>query len=230
MRRAEGARERLDGPVAPADLAGSLRDVERLSGWFGGYALSLRAVRRLAARLPAGRPLRIADVGGGAGGFAVRLARWGRREGRPLRVIVVDHAAATLALARAAARGHPEILLVQASATALPFREGALDVATSALTLHHLEPDGAVRALEEMRAAARALVLNDLLRTRLSWALVWLATRLVARHPFSRHDGPLSVRRAYTPGELRGMAEKAALPGLRIRRHPFLGRLLATTP
>src|SRR3989338_2913165 len=68
IRRVAGAMELLDGPVAAADRAASLADIERLSAWFGGYALTLREIRRLAARGPRGRALVVLGVGGGAAG------------------------------------------------------------------------------------------------------------------------------------------------------------------
>lgn len=226
MRRAEGAREYLDRAVPAADRAASLADIDRLNAWFGGYRLTLREVARLAARVEPGRPLVVVDVGGGGGGLAARLLRRARRMGRPLRAVVVDRAA-YLAGARPDA-GPAAPLRVRADATALPFREGAVDIVVASLLLHHLEPDAAARCLAEMRAAARlGVVVNDLLRAPLTLVLVWLATRLVARHRFSRHDGPLSVRRAYAPDELRGLAEKAGVRPLRIDTHPLLGRVVA---
>src|SRR5205085_2826017 len=182
-----------------------------------------RALRRLIARVPPGRPLLVIDVGGGRGDFARRLLRDVARRGGVLRVVVVDRDADLLA---SAAQGpHPRPSVVRADATALPFRDGAADVVTMSLTLHHLDPDGAVASLAEMRAIARhGVVVNDLLRTPLSLALVWLATRLVARHWISRHDGPLSVRRAYSPRELRALADTAGIRALRHEPYPWPGR------
>jgi len=118
----------------------------------------------------------------------------------------------------------------RADATALPFAEGAADVVATSLTLHHLEPDGVVAALREMAAAARcAVVVNDLLRTHLALALVWLVTRLLRCHPISRHDGPLSVRRAYSSAELRALGALAGIERLEIREYRALGRLVAVT-
>jgi ubiquinone/menaquinone biosynthesis C-methylase UbiE len=225
MRRVEHAVEYLDRSVPRADRDASLADIDRLNV-LGGYALTRRALRRLTAGVPAARPLVVIDVGGGRGDFARRLMRDAARDGRAVRVVVVDRDADLLASAARGPQGAP--LVVRADATALPFREGSADVVTLSLTLHHLDPDGAVASLAEMRAVARrGVVVNDLLRTPLSLALVWLATRLVARHWISRHDGPLSVRRAYSPDELRALAEKAGIRALRIERHPWLGRLLA---
>src|SRR5512132_3424706 len=228
MKRAEGAREVLDGAIGAADLAATLADVDRLNRWFGGYALTLRRIRRLAAAVPRERALRVVDVGGGSAAFAVRLVQWGRRIGRAVRVVVVERDRTTLALARQVAAAYPEVALIQGDATALPCRERAADIVTSGLTLHHLEPEQAVESLREMAAvAAIAVVVNDLLRRRLSLGLVWLATRLFRCHPISRHDGPLSVRRSYSRDELRALAARAGAHRLTVREYPVLGRMLA---
>lgn len=223
MRRLEGAREYLDRPLPAAARRATLDDVHRLNHRFGGYRLTLMELDRLGAGEPA-RPLLVADIGGARGDFAARAVAWGRRRGRPVRVIVVDRDAAVLG-------DRPDdraILAVRADATALPFRPGGLDVVTASLTLHHLEPEAAVRGLAEMRAAARlGVIVNDLLRTPVTLLLVWVATRLFTRHPYSRHDGPVSVRRAYAPEEIAALAGRAGLGRPHIRRFPFLGRLVA---
>jgi hypothetical protein len=229
MRRAEDTRERLDGPLPPAALRATLDDLDRLNAWFGGYALTLRRVRRAEAGLPRGRRLVVVDVGGGRGDLAVNIVRWARRRRRPVSVLVIDADAATLALARRRTAAYPEIVLVQGDATALPLRDAAAHVAVAALTLHHLDRDAAVGCLAAMAAAASVAVVNDLLRTRTSLALVWLTTRLLHLHPVSRHDGPLSVRRAYSRDELTGLAEQAGVRA-RIRSYPWLARLVAEIP
>ena len=173
MKRAENAFEVLDGTVAAPERAASLADIDRLNSWFGGYALSLRAIRALATEVPRDRPLRVVDVGGGTAAFAMRVAEWARRSGRDVRVVVVDRDLTALRLARAAVAAYPEIVLVGGDAAALPCRKRAADIVTSALTLHHLEPVQAAAGLREMTAAARiAVVVNDLLRRRLSLDLV----------------------------------------------------------
>ena len=226
MQRAAGALEHLDRPIAPTERDASLADIDRLNAWFGGYSLTLRALDRLLRSVPSSRRAVVVDVGGGRGDFARRLIRHAERHGRGIHVVVVDRDPDLLAVARRAAP--PNVSLVRADATALPFRARAVDVVTMSLTLHHMEPRAAVTSLGEMSSAARtAIVVNDLLRTRLSLWLVWVATRVLGCHPISRHDGPLSVRRAYSAGEVRTLAERAGLPAPRIERYPLLGRLLA---
>lgn len=220
--RAAGALEYLDQTVSPADRDATLADIHRLNVWFRGYRLTERAIDRLTARQCTAQTLWVIDVGGGRGHLARRLVERARRRGRRLRAVVVDRAL------DGPGSSDGTVALVRADATALPFRPRAAHVVTTSLTLHHLEPAAAVQCLREMRAAARlGVVVNDLLRTRLVLALVWLATRVVTRHRFARHDGPLSVRRAYSPGELRSLAAAAGLAPPVIRRHPWWGRLVA---
>jgi hypothetical protein len=140
-------------------------------------------------------------------------------------VYALDRDGAALRVAREVVARHPEIVLVQGDALDLPVRHGAVDVVISALTLHHLEPAAAARCLRAMDEAARAgLVVNDLARSRTGWALIWLATRLLARSRLSRHDGPLSVLRAYSTEELRALGARAGLGRVEVRRYPPLLR------
>src|SRR5262249_27763435 len=200
--RAEHAVEMLDRPAPFAELARSLADIARLNALFGGRYISLRHVKRLLSGTPRERAITVLDVGTGGADIPRALARWARRAGRPMRVLALDRDPAMLAFARDASVVYPEIAFVQGDALALPIRPGAIDIAISALTLHHLEPAEAARYLVEMDASARlGLVVNDLARSRAAYVIVWLATRALTRNRMSRHDGPLSVLRAYTPNE-----------------------------
>lgn len=227
--RAEQVRERLDGDVPIEERARSLADVARLNAVFGGRRLTLRAMRRLVAALPRRRLLTVLDVGTGSADVPRAIVRWARRAGRPIRVLALDHDRDTLAIARRHLAGYPEITPMLGDALALPIGHGRVDVVVSSLTLHHLEPAEATQALGEMAGAARVgVAVNDLARSRHGVALVWLVTRVLARSPLSRHDGPLSVRRAYTAAETLRLCEKAGIFDARVRRHPLLLRHAAT--
>ena len=228
MPRADDAVEMLDRPAPLADLRECLSDVSRLNALFGGRLVTLIHVKRLLSGVPADRLVSVLDVGTGGADIPRALVRWARRAGRRIRVFALDRDGPTLRVARALAAGYPEIVLLQGDALALPVRPASVDVVISALTLHHLEPRAATRSFAEMDAAARrGLVVNDLARSRTAYRVVWLATRLFARNRMSRHDGPLSVRRAYVAGELRALCDDAGLPDVRIFRYPLLFRQCA---
>jgi len=227
MRREEHALELLDGPLPIDDLVATLADLDYFNQRYGGHWIGVREVMRRLEPLPPTRAAVVVDVGGGRGDFALRLVAKARELGRSVRVIVVDRDPNTAALARAHCAHERAITVVQGDATALPLREGGVDVAVSTLTLHHLDPDGAATMLSEMRAAARdTLVIVDLPRHRLAWLAVWLTTRLKRAHPVTRHDGALSVRRAYSVDELGVLAGKAGLSRVTVRRFPMFLRVV----
>jgi len=61
------------------------------------------------------------------------------------------------------------------------------------------------------RVSRIGIVINDLERGHLAWAGAWLLTRVATRNAYTRHDAPLSVRRAYRPAEVAQLAARAGL-------------------
>src|SRR5918994_2207767 len=217
MRRLVDVEELLDGPLddGPA-LVGNLRDLARANRWLGGVQLSVKGVSALA---PSGMPLTVIDVGTGGADIPLALIERARAGERRLSVTAVDHRvevleAAVVAEPRLATTG--DLALRVADGLALPFPDRSFDIAHSSLLLHHLEPAAAVAVLREMgRVARRGIVINDLVRGRLWWVGAWLLSHLATTNRFTRHDAPLSVRRAYTVAELTALLAAA---GLRVER------------
>lgn len=68
-----------------------------------------------------------------------------------------------------------------------------------------------------MSTAARRLVLiEDLLRSRLGYALCWAGVRLLTRSQVVHVDGPLSVRAAFTMQEIKGLLDQAHWSGAQL--------------
>ena len=208
------AKELLDGPLDDrAVLAANLRDLTRINRLSGGAALSTRAVWEL---LPNGGT--VLDVGAGAADIPVRLLAEAVRRGKPLAVTATDSRQEVLdaALAIRPALSHVSgLTLGIADGRTLSWPDATFDVGHSSLVLHHLEPDDAVAFLAELRRVSRVgIVVNDLARGRLAWVGAWLVTHTLAASRYTRHDGPLSVRRAYTRPEVDGLLRRAGLePG-----------------
>lgn len=226
--REETATELLDHPGdGSAELAGNLADLARLNRYFGATRTVLGQLERLLASTAPAAPVWVLDLGTGGADIPAAIVRWARRRGRRLRVLAVDRDRAILAQARRQVAAYPEITLLRADALALPVRDGGVEVAFSTLTLHHLSREEATRLLGVMERVARVgFFALDLARSRLAYAGVWLVTRLLSRNRMTRHDGPLSVRRAFTGPELAALAARAGIEGLSISR-PRLFRLMA---
>ena len=217
MRRLANARELLDGALTDPDvLDGNLRDLRRINRRFGGAQLSVRAVRALVSETsPDGRDsLRVLDVGAGACDIPLTLAA-ARGPWHSVKVTAVDSRrevldAATRVEPELAAR--PDVELLVADGQSLPFPDGAFDVAHASLVIHHLDPTDAQAFLRELaRVATTGTVVNDLERGAMHWLGAWLVLHALTRNPFTLHDGPLSVRRAYTRAEMHGLLVAAGL-------------------
>jgi hypothetical protein len=217
--------ELLDRPGAPsAELAESLADIGRLN--------RMGPTRTLLAHLgpfldrfqgeARGRPFRVLDLGTGGADIPVAVVHWARARGVRVSVLGMDVQPEVLACVAPTARVLPEIRLLAGDATRPPIRPGGVDVVLCSLTLHHLPEDGVVALLRLMAEMGRlGFVVSDLRRSRLAWLAAWVATHLISRNRITRHDGPLSVRRAYTPGELARLSARAGLPGVEWIPAPF---------
>jgi SAM-dependent methyltransferase len=217
MDRVVGASELLDGPLDDrAALVGNLRDMARANRRLGGARLSAKAVDTLA---PGTADLRVLDVGTGGADIPLAFIERGRRAGRVVRVTGVDSRpevleAAALADPRVTATG--ELALHVADGRTLPYPDGSFDIVHTSMLVHHLDPEAARALLAEMGRVARVgIVVNDLVRSRPTWLGAWLLSHLVTRNRLTRHDAPLSVRRAYSVPELVGLTAAA---GLRVER------------
>lgn len=213
----------------PGALRDALRTIDREGRWTGRDRILREGLERLLAGTHPGE-LALLDVGAGAGHGTLRLARALLGRGWRPRVVLADLHAGALGIARERARLDPAVRsraiavrLVRLTGASLPFREECFDVTLSSNTLHHLSGPAARRMLAEMaRVSRRGFVLADLRRSRLAHLGARLLARtLWRRHPLPRHDGPRSVRRAFTPREARLLAAEAGLPEGRVTAGPL---------
>lgn len=210
--------EEIDNPDQPfAEIARSMGDVARTNRLFGGTRTILSHVAWLLRDVPAGAPIRILDIATGSADIPRALHAWGQARGLRLTVVGVDNLPAMLRLARAQS---PETRLVQADAAHLPFAPGSFDIALCALAFHHLGYDESVRVLRAMDAlSTRGFVVSDLRRDVLTLRVIELGVKLIRAHPFTRHDAPASVRRAFTPREYERMVYESSARGVRVCSH-----------
>ena len=186
------------------ELRRNLREMAMLNRLPGGMGASVRAVERLLGEQTEATVL---DVGTGSGDFVRRL-----RRRRHVEVIASDLRPEVLEIAARNLAGTNHVSLLKADARAIPLADGEVDIAHASLLMHHFDPDDAIAALAEMRRVSRlGVVINDLRRGLLPFAMTAAAVLALTRGPYTRHDGVLSARRAYTLAELDTLAAKAGL-------------------
>jgi 2-polyprenyl-3-methyl-5-hydroxy-6-metoxy-1,4-benzoquinol methylase len=229
LRRAQGAAERMDEPdVHRGQLESALDHVAMVNRWLGARRALLRHVRWALPR-SGRRPARVVDVGTGSADLPLAIADWAHVEGRGIDITALDRHAATLAVAARRTLARPEVRLARADALDLPFRPGTFDLALMSMTLHHMEGADLTGVLRELGRVAQggAVLVCELERS----AAHYLGARILAGtvwrgNPITRHDGPLSVRRSFTPRELRSLARDAGLGDPEVFRHPVFRLVL----
>jgi methyltransferase family protein len=184
----------------PLEVAESIADLRMFNRVFGG----IRTVSSLLRRVAKGRRLKEIfwlDVAGSEGFVALETQKILARSGTATYPVVID---------RAISHMNHALPGVCGNALALPFRDNSFDVVGSSLFLHHLEPEQVLLfAAEGLRVARHAFVIHDLVRHPLHLALSYLGFPLY-RSRLTRHDGPASVRRAYTVDEITAILRHVA--------------------
>jgi 2-polyprenyl-3-methyl-5-hydroxy-6-metoxy-1,4-benzoquinol methylase len=216
--------ELLDRPhEVTSDLPGNLADIRFLNKWFGGVSLAVESVERLTGRLES---FSVLDVGTGSADIPLAMFARATRTGRSIEVTGLDWSETVLEEAARLTEGYP-VRLVQGDARCLPWKASSFDIVTCCLALHHFSETEAVQVLREMWRMCRiGIVVTDLTRGYLAYAGTWLVTRTLARNRVTQHDGPLSVRRSYTPAEMRCLARTSDLENAVVRRSPMFRQAL----
>ena len=223
----------MDQPSPEPDLlAQSLTDLAWVNRFLGGTASLIHQLRQLLVGYQEPH-LRVLDVGAGGGDVLLSVGGWlegrgargaGEAKGMRLRGVALDFGQQTVRFAarefeREGRRADPDMKLdldlyvVRGDGRALPFADRAFDVAICTTLIHHLEPGDAVQTLIEMARVSRwGLVVSDLRRTVMGHLVTSVIARTVwRRHEYARHDGPASMRAAYSLREAATLAERAGL-------------------
>jgi len=193
-----------------------LRRVNRLCTSTG---LIWSCLRKLAAQKT--QPLRVLDIGSGGGDVIIRLAGNAKRSGVPMQFHGCDMSDSAVAIASEAAEKAQAagVYFFRADVLADPV-PGGYDVVMCSLFLHHFDDAAALHLLTRMReAAGTAVLVDDLLRTKLGYSLCWAGCRLLSRSPMVHFDGPQSVRAAFTLPEAKQLFERAGYAGATFRKH-----------
>jgi SAM-dependent methyltransferase len=210
-----------DATTPPKDMDEVLANLRTINALLGWTRYTVRQVSRH-VRAQGLRSFSLLDIASGSADMPLAIARWARRQGIAARFVVTDVSPVIVSLEREQAAGAPEVTVERQNALALPYPDASFDFALCTLALHHFPPDAAVQVLRNMGRVARRVLVFDLERSLLAYLGALALTRGLLMHPITRHDGPVSVRRAYSEPELREMAARAGLRDVKTRVHfPF---------
>lgn len=180
--------EILDGHSVPeAARVKAYLELQRTHRWLGNTSAILRLLRR--DPLPIRRVL---DIGCGHGALLQRVRRDLGTE-----VVGFD-------LHAAPADAPVTVLTGNAVTDPLP----CADVAISVCVAHHLSEADLIRLIRNVSGSCRRFILLDLVRHWMPLALFRTFVGPLLDN-LNAHDGALSLRRSYTPCELRNVVDEA---------------------
>ncbi len=207
--------ELLDDDLGtPQEIQGILDDLWRINRWLGGVSSSLSLLDRFFA-CTGPHPVRILDVGAGDSRLAARLRSELSRRGIRSEFCALDRRFSHLELGRPFRNS---VMPVAADVFALPFPEQSFEIVMCNLFFHHFSGERARELLRRLAAvASEAVLIDDLERHWLPYLFIRL-TPWFTRSRLSRHDGPASMRQAYTRDELVELARGAGFQHFEIER------------
>lgn len=165
--------------------------------------------------------VRVLDLACGGGDVTLQVSRCLKQFGLSAEVYGWDFSQTAIDFARQQCEIANHSLVQFDVANALvdvPSR--SFDIVYSTLFLHHLSDDDARRLLGIMwRMSSQLVLIDDLRRSRIGYALAVVGCRLLSRSRIVHVDGPLSVRAAFTETEILELSDLCGLPRPTIQRH-----------
>lgn len=191
------------------------RDCLRKLGMIGWLLGGDRATFKSIGMLP-NKPTSILDVGSGGGWFTCRLAH----RYPDAQVVGIDIDADAIKLADENKKQYEQryklrlnnLTFEHRASTRLFESAKSFDVVTATLLCHHLNDHDVITFLSDAKKIARnAVIINDLQRSSLAYALFWLISPLFFNR-LIRYDGLLSIKKSFTYSELQNFAQHAGIP------------------
>jgi ubiquinone/menaquinone biosynthesis C-methylase UbiE len=190
-----------------AEVACALGAIGRVNRLYGGHRMHKRLFRRVCSKFNVKR-LQVLEVASGYADVLQAASLTLKKQNVSLEISLLDRCAKHLPQLHNWHKDlHPPKLMT-GDALDLKMPDNSVDVVSCCLFLHHLSVDEArVFLREALRVSRVAVLINDLERKPMNYFLSHVQ-RLMDPSRLSRHDGPASVRQAYTFREMQDLLKE----------------------
>lgn len=200
--------EKMDDPLLGKDMIRAvLWDINTVNSLLGGNRVTLKALKRMMLNDP-GKKYNVLDVGCGDGTVLREVALMCEREGIEASLKGIDLNADSISLAMQKNSDLKNISFERRDVFDLePERDGC-DFVLCTLTLHHFSDEEIVKLIIKFSELAQlGVVINDLDRNKIAYALFVVFSALFMKTRIARQDGLTSIKRGFTKNELRNFSK-----------------------
>lgn len=202
------AQELLDSDRwSGAEVACALGAIGRVNRLYGGHRMHKRLFQRVCSKFD-GQKLQVLEVASGYADVLQAASLMLKKQNISLEISLLDRCAKHLPQPHNWHKDLQPPTLLTGNALELEMPDNSVDIVSCCLFLHHLSVDEARTFLREaLRVSRVAVLINDVERKRVNYFLSHLY-RFIDPSKLSRHDGPTSVRQAYTYREMRDLLQE----------------------
>ncbi len=204
--------EMMDAVEVPPDvLAGCLGDLARVNTLTLARPPTLAWLSRATKSLARGAGFTLLDVGYGEGDMLRVIHRWAVKAKLTPHLAGIDLSPSSAPAARAAT--DPALNIEYLTGDVFEYAPAApVDFVVSSLVTHHMTDDQVVQFIRWMEATTqRGWFINDLHRHPIAFYGFKIISTLAGWHPFVRHDGPVSVARAFQRADWERLLARAGV-------------------
>ena len=220
----------LAGPA----LTQNLRELEGVNRWLGGKRTLISALNRVYRKHRGsleGRRVTIADLGCGGGDLLAAIHDWANERGLDAELVGIDANPVVIEYAVRRSRGFRNMRFETIDVLSPELDRFRFDIVCLNTFCHHLSDANLARLMRRLDdRTSTAIIVNDLHRHWLAYASIRVLSRALDLSHLARHDGPVSVLRAFRRHELMDVLERSNIEGYDIRwRWPFRWELIVWT-
>ncbi|MEL6253238.1 MAG: methyltransferase domain-containing protein [Bacteroidota bacterium] len=190
-------------------LEKTLDQLAWINVWLGGNAVTWSGLKKVISALSQ-KKIKLLDLGTGGGDALRYLAKKSQNSTQKFSFIGWDANEATLAYATKMSKAYRNIAYQKVNILNPHTNYQGIDIVTCALFLHHFSDEEIIELIGRLKSdGVQYLIINDLQRHWLPYALFMLVSKVLRFSKMAHHDGLLSIRKGFKKHELQNLLKKS---------------------
>ena len=192
-------------------LRDTLDKLGSINKWLGGNRITINGIEYLLKGQPKDKTYTIIDLGCGHGDILRLVADFGRKKDYKFKLIGIDANQDAVDYANELSEDYLEVSFINEDVFSEAFKDIDYDIALTTLFLHHFKDDDLLNLLLSIsKNASIGVVVNDLQRSKIAYALFKLLGLTISNHMIVK-DGLTSILRAFKRKDLERISNKLNL-------------------